>query len=773
MFRYTAGTISNDPVTTEHLLQTLTPLCPDVDEEVIRDFVSRMDSDYFEQFRTSDIARHIRLAGRLDLDHPCQVAVNEREDGSLDIVVVAYDYFSEFATICGLLSAFGLDIREGAIYTFAEASAAPGASPSVRRGLSLPPRRRPRGKAGLARKKIVDVFRVRPMRGVPFAAPQRRQFMEELDEMIDLLDQNRLQDARERVNRRLVETLGRSRGAFTGLLSPVQIRFDNDASPNDTVMDIRSTDTPAFLYAFANALAMRGLYIRKARFEHVGTELRDRFYVRGRHGHKIEDAIEQQELKLTAALIKQFTHFLTWAPDPAKAIDSFDHFLDRILEGARDGKALGFLKQKKTLAMLARLLGTSDFLWEDFLRRQYANLLPMLEDYQRLPLVRDRATIARDLQKRLARARTDEQRRRALNQYKDREMFRIDMKHLLDPATSLPDFSLALTELAEVVLGQTARLCQAMLSRAFGAPRLVSGKPCPFAVFGMGKFGGRELGYASDIEVLFVYGGPGRASGRRSLENSEYFERLVQEILQWIEAKQEGIFHLDVRLRPHGGKGLLANTLDELRTYYSPSGLSAPFERQALIKLRQVWGDAALGRRVEAHRDAFVYSGQPWDLAAALDLRRRQVKELVEPGRTNVKYSPGGLIDVEYAVQYLQLMHGHTEARLRTPNTLQALAALGQAVVLKPDEEHALRDAYLFLRKLIDALRIVRGNAKDLVLPPADSDSFIFLARRLGYTTERWEEGATRLAAEIAHHMARTQEFFATRFGSPQHASAR
>lgn len=752
-------------VTTEHLLQPLTLLCPDVDEEIVRDFVSRMDSDYFEQFRTSDIARHIRLAGRLDLDHPCQVAVNEREDGSLDIAVVAYDYFSEFATICGLLSAFGLDIREGGIFTFAEAATDSRASPSGRRGLSLPPRTRPRGTAGLARKKIVDVFRVRPMPGMPFAVPQRRQFMKELDEMIELLDQNLLQDARARVNRRLVETLGRSRGAFTGLLSPVQIRIDNDASPNDTVMDIRSTDTPAFLYAFANALAMRGLYISKARFEHVGTELRDRFYVRGRHGHKIEDATELQELKLTATLIKQFTHFLTWAPDPAKAIDSFDHFLDRILEEARDGKALGFLKEKKTLAMLARLLGTSDFLWEDFLRRQHANLLPMLGDYQRLPLVRDGATISRELQARLARARTDEQRRRALNQYKDRELFRIDMKHLLDPATTLPDFSLALTELAEVVLGQTARLCQAMLSRAFGAPRLVSGKPCPLAVFGMGKFGGRELGYASDIEVLFVYGGPGRTSGHHSLENSEYFERLVQEILQWIEAKQEGIFHLDVRLRPHGGKGLLANTLDELRTYYSPSGLSAPFERQALIKLRQVWGDEALGRQVEAHRDSFVYSDQPWDIAAALDLRRRQIKDLVEPGRTNVKHSPGGLIDIEYAVQYLQLMHGHVHPLLRTPNTLQALAALGQIGILPLDDVAALRDAYLFFRMLIDGLRIVRGNAKDLVLPPPDSEGFVFLARRVGYTTDDWQKGARKLGSDIDWQMEHVREFFSRKFG--------
>jgi glutamate-ammonia-ligase adenylyltransferase len=743
-------------------LQTLRPLCEGVDEDVLQDFVSRMDEDYFECFQPAEIAHHVRLAGRLDPDHPCQIAIDGRTDALLDIVVVAYDYFSEFATICGLLSAFGLDVQEGRIYTFAEADTAP--VPTGRNGVFR--RRRPKGRAGLGRKKIVDHFRVRSMSGTPFTITRQNRFVEELTGMLRLLDANRFQEVRNHVNRLLVETLSRSRGAFTGLLHPVEIRFDNEQSPAYTVMDIRSTDTPAFLYAFANALAMRGLYIQKASFGHVNGELHDRFYVRGRHGHRINEPAEQQELRLTATFIKQFTHFLTWAPDPAKAIDSFDQFLDRILEDGRDGKALEFLKEKKALGLLARLLGTSDFLWEDFLRRQHANLLPVLEQYRQTALFRPREILRRELRRRIARAHTYDQRKRTLNQFKDQEMFRIDMKHLLDQASTLPDFSLALTHLAEVVVDQAAHDCRSMLSRLHGSPRLASGKPCPFAIFGLGKFGGQELGYASDIEVLFIYGGAGETRGRRPLDNSEWFERMVQEILQWIEAKEEGIFRLDVRLRPHGGKGLLANTLDEFRTYYSPAGLSAPFERQALIKLRFVAGDETVGRQVEAHREAFVHSGHQWDLATALDLRQRQIKELVEPGQTNVKYSPGGLIEVEYTVQYLQLTHGHALPALRTPNTLAALSALGATGVLTTDEASGLRETYLFLRGLIDALRIVRGNAKDLVLPPTDSDAFIFLSRRMGYTAQRWEDGAVRLAADIAGHMGRTRDLFNRKFGN-------
>ncbi|MER3423445.1 MAG: hypothetical protein C4293_09660 [Nitrospiraceae bacterium] len=742
------------------MLATIKPLCSGVDEDVIRDFLRRMDREYLSEFEPVQIAQHIQLAGRLDPDHPCQVAFSSRSDGLTDVAVVAYDYFSEFAAICGLLSAFGLDIREGRIYTFAEAEAPPPARryPGASRGRL---QRRP----GLARKKIVDLFRVRPIPGIRFDLAAHSRFSEELDQMIRLLDAQRFQDARNRVNRRLVEMLDHRRGEFTGLLNPIRIHFDNQQSPADTVIDIRSVDTPAFLYAFANALAMRGIYIRKARFEHVDSELHDRFFIRGRHGQKIEDAHEQQELKLTATLIKQFTHFLTWAPDPGKALESFDRFLDSLLEGARDGRALDFLKERRTLTTLARLLGTSDFLWEDFLRRQHTNLLPMLENYQRIPLIRPRAEMIRELRKRVASARSEEQRRRTLNQYKDQEMFRIDMKHLLDPTSSLTDFSLALTELAELVLDQTVRDCQLKLSRSYGFPHLTDGRPCPFTVLGMGKFGGRELGYASDIEVLFVYEGSGKTTGRNPLDNGEYFERLAQEILRWIEAKQEGIFHLDVRLRPHGSKGLLANSLNELKTYYSPDGLAAPFERQALIKLRYVAGDEKLGCHVEAHRDGYVYSCTPWDLDTALDLRHRQVKELTEPGQINIKYSPGGLIDIEYGVQYLQLMYGYKHAQLRTPNTLEALAALAQTRLLPSPEADSIRDAYLFFRILIDGLRIVRGNAKDLVLPAPDSEAFLFLARRIGYTTETWEEGAKKLESDIQSHMTRTREFFTRRFG--------
>ena len=307
--------------------------------------------------------------------------------------------------------------------------------------------------------------------------------------MITLLDADQFDEARQAVNRQLVEYLGQRRSAFSGLLHTVQITFDNGQSPTDTVMDIQSDDTPAFLYAFANALAMRNIYIAKAQFSIEGGKLHDRFYVRNRHGQKLTDSVDQQHLRLTAVLIKQFTHALTWAPDPAKALEAFDQFLDLTVQEAKgkaQQQALAFLNDKKTFPILARLLGTSDFLWEDFLRRQHGNLLPLLKDYRDAPLIKPQAALRKELDRVMAKAKTEEARKETLNRFKDQELFRIDMKHMAD-AASLADFSEALTELAEVIVERSLRDCQGKLKKQYGAPRLTTRNPVPLPYSGWGN----------------------------------------------------------------------------------------------------------------------------------------------------------------------------------------------------------------------------------------------------------------------------------------------
>jgi len=744
-------------MTPRDLRHALLARSPHLREETLRSYCDAVSGEYLARYSVEDIAGHIQLTEELEAA-ALRLRITDLGGDAYEVVIAARDYFSEFAVITGLLAAFGLDVHEGYIMTFTASGLAAHRRPDFFRLGRRPART-------TVSRRILDIFHVRAIHSRRFSEAQQSQFRDELASLIELLAENRFQEARAHVNRRLTESLA-STSLSPGPLKSIEIRFNNRAGLAWTVMEIRAPNTPGFLYAFSNALAMREVTIHTAFLRTDGHVVHDRLAVTDRHGRKVTGARTQAALKMTAVLIKQFTHCLTAAPDPAKALAHFDQMLDQVVNQSPGGRLPAFLQEQTTLDLLARLFGTSDFLWEDFLRTHLDSLLPVLREFKTMPLVRDRKEVSRDLRRKLSRAPTFEERKQVLNGFKDRELFRIDMRHLMGPHARLEPFSHALTDLAEVILIESLSICQGELAHQFGRPRLADGRPCGFAICGLGKFGGQEMGYASDIELLFVYEGTGRTDGPLSIENSEYFERLCQELMRFIEAKQEGIFHLDVRLRPHGQKGLLASSIEEMETYYGATGLAAPFERQALIKLRWIAGSRTLGRRVESLRDRFVYSDAPWDLAAALDLRQRQTLELAPQGTVNVKYSPGGIVDIEYTAQYLQIMHGATTLSLRTPSTLLALAALRGSRILSLHEERNLSRAYRFLRRLIDALRIVRGNAQDLVLPAWDSEEFTFLARRMGYKAPRWRTAAAQLQRDIERHMARTHEFFTSRFGA-------
>jgi glutamate-ammonia-ligase adenylyltransferase len=742
------------------LLEQIQQRSPHLPSSLLQDFLAQMDPDYFDQFPLETILQHLELTHQLTFETPCAVTIHTSSPQQYHIHLVANDYFSEFATFCGVLASFGLDIREAAIFTSRETTASsPRPLPTTKHLSSwnrLPHRRPSRG---LSRKIAVDVFHVQALKGYSFRPSVQQDFRETLISLLRLLQKNHVRQARRQVNRRLVENLGKAQRRTGDVLHPVRITFSNTPSSPDTVLDIRSTDTPAFLYAFANALAMRGIYLVKAKIEVKDQQVLNRLYVRGRQGGKLQSQSEQQELRTAAALLKEFTYYLSWAPDPGKALDHFDQFLDQLLEQPQKASTLSTLTQASTLEHLAQLFGSSDYLWEDLLRRQHDNLLPMMRHYQKGPLVRSKAVLNKTIQKSLQQAKTISQKKQTLNQCKDEELFRIDMRHLLENS-SLPDFSHALTNLADVILGQALEQSYRAIS-----PKASRTTMPPMAIFGLGKLGGGELGYASDIEILFVYEAlQGSGKGKSFKTLADFYERWAQEFLQWIEAKQEGIFHVDTRLRPHGDKGTLANSLEEIQQYYKMQGAAAPFERQAFIKLRFVAGRRALGKAVEAHRNRFVYGPEPWDLPTALHLRQRQMTELVQPGTTHVKYGPGGLLDVEYMVQYLQLIHGHHYPSLRTPNTLEAIEQLCHESIITLAERETLQDDYLFLRQLIDGLRIVRGNAKDLVLPPSGSDEMVFLARRLGMGSTDWQKSAGAFEQATLERMAKIHERFLHQF---------
>lgn len=728
----------------ETLRQDVRAQCPDVDPDVIDDAFAQLDSEYFHLFSASEIATHINLLSTVDSEHPVQVRITPSGADSADIILVAYDLFGEFSLITGLMAAHHLNIYQGQVFSY-------------RRG---PGRTTPWGHTdgGI----IVDLFRVSDTPTHPFDHTAQTQFKAQLSSLIQLLRQGQLQQAREALNYQLTEAMRLAPPAAAAQLSPVTIRIDNESSPDWTVVDISAADTPGFLYSLSNALAMRQMYIHRVAIHSHEGKVQDQLHLGWRRGGKIRSPEGLSELRLIVTLIKQFTNFIYHAPDPAKALRYFDQLMDRLSNDGSFNDTFPWLWEAESLKALATVLGSSDFLWEDLLRQQYATLLPVLKETIARQPSPDQAELAEHLEQALQCASTEAEQKDCLNTFKDRELFRIDMRHLLHPELPFGQFSEDLSDLAEVVMRAALALVQQRLQPRYGLPFLADGQPCPFALCALGKFGGRELGYASDIELHCVYGGQGRTDGPEPIAVSEYAERLVRQLLDLIVARSSGIFELDLRLRPFGSKGPLAISEEAFRTYYYADGSAAPFERQALIKLRWVAGSESLGRRIEAWRDQFVYSPAPFDLEAAVALRQRQIDELVTPGTLDAKYSRGGLVDIEYTVQYLQLLHGPEQPLLRTPNTLCALEALHQTGYVQQTEYETLTAAYVFLRHLIDALRIVRGHARDLVLPAPDTEESTFLARRMGY----WDgpEPTAQLFSAITHHMQATAQIYHDRF---------
>jgi len=412
---------------------------------------------------------------------------------------------------------------------------------------------------------------------------------------------------------------------------------------------------------------------------------------------------------------------------------------------------------------LAHLLGVGEFLWDDFLRMQYANLFPVVQDVDALETAKSKKQLQAELEKALLPvgqidnlSYSAERWREALNAFKDREMFRIDMRHILGHTDEFWEFSEELTDLAEVVVNAAYHLCHQDLRVVYGDPLLENDELSDMAVCALGKGGGRELGFASDIEMMFIYAGNGQTTGPHVIATSEFYERLVQTFINAIYAKREGIFEIDLQLRPYGKAGSMAVSMEAFRRYFSPGGPAWAYERQALVKLRPIAGNQGLGQEVTALRDQFIYTGEPFDATAMRAMRERQVRHLVTGGTFNAKFSPGGLVDVEYLVQGLQIAHGHDDPTLRLTNIRQAMAALAQAGILSGDDFTRLRKAHTFLRWLIDGLRMVHGNAKDLTVPPYDSEAFAFLSRRLRYNndTDRLREELTRYTSDVQELVA-------------------
>jgi glutamate-ammonia-ligase adenylyltransferase len=283
--------------------------------------------------------------------------------------------------------------------------------------------------------------------------------------------------------------------------------------------------------------------------------------------------------------------------------------------------------------------------------------------------------------------------------------------------------------------------------------------PAP-ALFALGKLGGYELNFSSDVDLLFVYGAPAAAD---DLTLNARLARLVQLFKRQLEARSEDglAYRIDLDLRPEGRPGALANSVEAALYYYETFG--AEWERQMLIRLRYIAGPRDVADRFAAGIEPFVFR-HAIDLGAirrVREMKQRIEQERREAGRDlelELKEGPGGIRDVEFLVQALQLFHGGRSADLRTGNVELALARLAQHGLLPEAAATLLRDSYLWLRRAEHAVQLVEERQTQRF--PRDPAAQLALARRMGYRDEQGARARDRLLDDWTRVRAQVRQQF-------------
>ncbi|MBM3477148.1 MAG: hypothetical protein FJX75_28100, partial [Armatimonadetes bacterium] len=354
----------------------------------------------------------------------------------------------------------------------------------------------------------------------------------------------------------------------------------------------------------------------------------------------------------------------------------------------------------------------------------------------------------------------------ALRRFKRRELLRIASRDVLRVA-SFGELVEEISDLAAACL----RVALGLSRDVTRVPHLPARAPAPedwwreFAVIAMGKLGARELNYSSDVDLLFVYDVPWAPDGEAPEAVRRYFTRLAQAFVEAVGALtgDGGLFRVDMRLRPEGGAGALARTIEAYATYWE--AWAAPWERQALIKASWVAGSRPLAERFLRLAREFVY-GKRMETAGLADIKA--VKSRVEASarrsgwERNVKLGPGGIRDIEFTVQLLQLVFGADDERVRKRSTLGALRALGAAGYLSATEHQTLASSYVFLRTLEHQLQLMHGlGVREL---PSDAQALDKLARRLEFPEAERTAPGEFLMAEYRRHTGNARELFGKLF---------
>jgi glutamate-ammonia-ligase adenylyltransferase len=490
---------------------------------------------------------------------------------------------------------------------------------------------------------------------------------------------------------------------------------------------------------------------------------------------------EPRTRRLLAAILGELLSALAETADPDQGLNHWERFLQAGLNRIQLLDYLG--GNPRMLHLLCTIFGNSPSMAETLVRDPL--LVYWLAEERILTRRPAREKLAASLQSMLANVTATELRLDALRRFRRREMLRIGIRDLLRTA-DVRETTAALTDLACVLIQAAYEVAEAGLREQYGTPmhgdargrRVKTG----FAVIAMGKLGGGELNYSSDVDLLYVYasengttqpsGRPGGGPPAGSLSNEEYFERLARETTRALaEVTQEGhVFRVDLRLRAEGTSGQLARSIERYERYYRTRG--EQWERMALLKAWPVAGDLEVGRAFLRRIGPFVYGRSDAQVPEAILAQIKSVKDMIDAKmadrgqeRRNVKLGRGGIREVEFIVQAAQILCGGRQPGLRDRSTLGSLEKLARRRLLSPTDRQALERAYIFLRDIEHKLQMVHDLQTHAL--PESPDELARCAIRLGYPSADRRKAGQRFLADHRRHTAGVHRIFRRLFDVP------
>ncbi|MDX2493363.1 MAG: bifunctional [glutamate--ammonia ligase]-adenylyl-L-tyrosine phosphorylase/[glutamate--ammonia-ligase] adenylyltransferase [Desulfuromusa sp.] len=430
------------------------------------------------------------------------------------------------------------------------------------------------------------------------------------------------------------------------------------------------------------------------------------------------------------------------SPNPDQALNNLEAFLRAIRASSSFYSLL--VENQPIVKLLITLFGSSQLLSRIFIQRP--ELLDTMVSRSYAVATKDRSQLQADLAEQMNLAEDYELQLDGLRRFRNEEFLRIALNDLHGQMAQ-GEGAMQLSWLAEACLDQACKMARQELAARFGAP-FSSGidgqeEETAFAVIAMGKLGGLELNYHSDLDIIFIYDQDGETqavaetdSNRfRQINNREYFAKLAQRIITVLTlvTREGAVYEIDTRLRPSGNQGPLVTSLAAFKRYHHES--AQPWERQAMTKARAICGSTEFLSQLQQLISRLTFERPvPENLQAEIyRLRRRMEQENAQEREDhfNIKTGRGGMVDVEFIVQYLQLLHAGRLKSLRIQNTVNLLQSLAENGILPQDDADLLTNGYKFLRRLENKLRLLYDQSMNEL--SARNKGFRKAARSLGY----------------------------------------